>query len=180
MILRYRWGAGIVDRKMKIKKEIHSQLPQDYLFITGTTNIDCKYFIEKIEEGIKTSNANFKTYVKGFMTNYNYFKNDFNFLKALLPIFDLIDKDRPNWELADAWGIKEGFSHYTQEHNHRPLYLSGVIYLNKHNQKLIFPQINEEITPNVGKFVIFSGFLNHRTPRNTTKKNKYALSWNLR
>lgn len=37
---------------MKIDTEITSQIPVNYTFITGKSNINCDYFIDKIEEGI--------------------------------------------------------------------------------------------------------------------------------
>ena len=116
---------------MIINKEITSKILRDYIFITGTVDIDSKYFKKRIDEGIQNSNLNHKTNVYG-------------------------------------------------KHTHEPSYLSGVLYLNDHYQKLYFPEINQEITPKPGRFVIFSSFLQHQTKRNIKHKSKYAISFNFR
>ena len=59
-------------------------------------------------------------------------------------------------------------------------YLSGVLYLHDHSQKLYFPDIKQEITPTTGRFVLFSSFLNHYTKRNLEDKEKYAISFNFK
>ena len=38
---------------MKINKEIVSKIPRDYVFITGTFDIDAPYFKKRIEEVIR-------------------------------------------------------------------------------------------------------------------------------
>jgi len=35
---------------MNLKKIVQRKILQDYIFLTGTIDIDCKFFIEKIEE----------------------------------------------------------------------------------------------------------------------------------
>ena len=63
---------------IKINKEIHSKIYQDYIFIVGSLKFNYKYFISKIEEGIKeNSSLNFRTNVEGYMTSWNYFNEDF-------------------------------------------------------------------------------------------------------
>ena len=47
-------------------------------------------------------------------------------------------------------------------------------------QELIFPQINQKVKPEKGKFVVFSSELRHKTNRNNSDKNKYALSFNFK
>jgi hypothetical protein len=75
-----------------IDKEINSQIEQDYIFITGFLDIDQKYFIQKIEEGIKDPfNLNDKTAIQGYMTDWNYFDSDPELKKILLPIMDKLD-----------------------------------------------------------------------------------------
>ena len=81
--------------------------------------------------------------------------------------------------LEDAWGLIEKFGDYTKKHHHGSAYLSGVLYLHDHSQKLYFPTIKQEITPKKGRFVIFSSFLIHYTKRNLKHKKKYALSFNF-
>lgn len=168
---------------MKINEEIHSKLFVNYTFLSGKINIDSKYFIEKIEEGILAdNNTNFKTSVNGYMTHWNFFSNDKFFLDFLYPILDKIDSfpgDVPSYYLDEAWGIKEDIGHRTSQHTHMPCYLSGVLYLNNHSQLLNFPEINKFIKPEPGKFAIFSSFLKHKADRNLTNKCKYGISFNL-
>ena len=83
------------------------------------------------------------------------------------------------YDFKEAWGYKQGFGHRTTEHDHIPNYLSGVLYLTNGNQKLLFKEINQEITPSVGKFVIFSSFLRHRAERNLSKEYKYGIAFNF-
>jgi hypothetical protein len=167
---------------IKINKEIHSKIYQDYIFIVGSLKFNYKYFISKIEGGIKeNSSLNFRTNVEGYMTSWNYFNEDFQFRIILCEIFDKLDSIKfiKSYNFCECWGLKEGIGNRTKLHAHLPNYISGVIYLNDHSQKLYFPEINEEITPEEGKIVIFSSFLNHKTDRNIFNKPKYALSFNL-
>ena len=169
---------------MRINKIIKDKVKIEYLFIQGVLDIDSNSFINKINKGIKEKeNENFKTNVKGLMTSWQYFNNNNNFLKVLLPIFDYLDslKNIKPYYLQSAWGIKEGFSNYTQEHihGHAPNYFSGIIYLNDHTQTLLFPEIKLKFKPILNSFLLFSSFLKHKTIRNTSNKEKYAISFNL-
>lgn len=167
---------------MKILTEVQSKIHKDYYFIVGKTNIDNEYFKHKIETGINLeNNRNFQTNVKSYMTNWQFFIDDINFLNFLLPIFDKIDTypNVPPYYLQSAWGIKENFSHRTTIHNHESCFMSGVLYLNNHSQVLNFPEIQKSVKPEKNKFVIFSSFLNHYADRNKTTKSKYAIAFNL-
>ena len=169
---------------MRINKIIKDKIKIDYLFIQGALDIDSNYFINEINKGIKEKeNENFKTNVKGLMTSWQYFNNNNNLLKGILPIFDYLDslKNIIPYCLHSAWGIKEGFSNYTHEHDHghEPNYFSGIIYLNDHTQTLLFPEIKLKFKPILNSFVLFSSFLKHKTIRNTSNKEKYAISFNL-
>ncbi len=168
---------------MKLKKITQDKVKVDYLLIEGFLDINSKYFIKEIENGItKDDNNNFNTNVKGYMTSYEYFNNNKNFLKSIYPLFDYLDSldNIKPYNLSSSWGLKENFSHFTEPHDHLPAYLSGIIYLNNHNQTLIFPELKKEIKPKLNSFVIFSSFLIHQTNRNTTDVEKYAISFNLK
>jgi len=166
---------------MKVDKKIYSQVYQDYLFLTGKVNIDSKYFISKIEEGLKESSLHFQTNVIGYMTPFNYFNKDEQFLKILYALFDEIETfpKVDAFEFRQGWGIKESFGHYTKPHEHKSSNLSGLIYLNDHTQSLKFPQIDQEVKSEKGRFIIFSAFLTHSSSRNLSNKSKYALVFNL-
>ena len=167
---------------MKVHKVIKEKVKRDYFFAEGTLDINSDYFTKQIERGIQeTNNVSHKTAVRGFMTSTEYFLNDMEFIKILQPLLDLIDENfnkSPVYFLEHAWGYKEGFANYTVEHSHEGCFLSGVIYLNNHTQKLIFPEIKKEILPKKGGFVLFSPFLLHKTKRNITEKFKYGLAFN--
>ena len=49
---------------MIINKEIASKILRDYIFITGTFDIDSKYFKKKIDEGVQNSNLNNSIVIK--------------------------------------------------------------------------------------------------------------------
>tara|TARA_R100000306_G_C4289054_1_gene99081 strand:+ start:50 stop:577 length:528 start_codon:yes stop_codon:yes gene_type:complete len=169
---------------MKISKLIQAKTEREYFFLAGHTSLDSKYFIKKIEEGIKEqTNRSYSTHLMSKMTSFNYFIGDKKFLKILLPIFDLLDatsfESTPGWRMTEAWGYKQSFEEYSRLHHHIPCFLSGAIMLNEHPQALIFPEINETIEAKPGNFVVFSSFIKHRSNRNVTDKVRYGLSYNL-
>ena len=167
---------------MKIDKEIQGNIKVPYTFLKGTLDINAKYFMSKIDNGISEQTSH-KTNVKSDMTSWTYFINDVEFLKILMTILDKIDSlpisKTTSYRLSDAWGIRQNFSDYTEQHAHNPCFLSGVIYLNNSDQHLIFPEIGEEVIPKKGSFAVFSSFLKHSAKRNKTFKSKYGLSFNL-
>ena len=167
---------------MNFDKKIISQIKQPYIFYKGKFDkINSKYLIQKINEGcLLNDNNSFKTNVIAEMTSWDFFSKDIEFLKLVWQIFDVIDKDvhEYKYKLNGAWGIKSHLSNYTKKHGHEGNYFSGIIYLNKHSQILKFPEINEEIKPEVGSFAIFSSFLQHNCKRNMEDKIKYGISFN--
>tara|TARA_Y100000361_G_C10987434_1_gene252310 strand:+ start:74 stop:610 length:537 start_codon:yes stop_codon:yes gene_type:complete len=169
---------------MRITKMTKAKIQRDYFFVEGDLDINCAYFIKEIEKGSnRNDNANYKTNVKGRMTSPTYFMTDKEFVTVLQPILDFIDEnieDAPPYGLVQAWGYREGFGEYTREHAHASCWLSGVIYLNKHHQKLIFPEIKKEITPREGNFILFSPFLSHKTKRNVKEDFKYGIAFNFK
>ena len=167
---------------MEIEKEIISQIERDYLFITGKFNLDYKYFIDKIDSNISSKdNLNYKTNVIGKQTPWNLFNNDEKFKYVLYDIFDYLYglKNTKGYYLNASWGLREDQGDYTRIHDHLPSFLSGIIYLNKHSQKLYLPEIDQEINPDCGKLVLFSSFLKHYTKRNNINNGKYAIAFNL-
>ena len=168
---------------MIIDKEIVSKIPRDYIFITGGFDLDPQYLKQRIEEGVKESNLNYKSNVVGKHTEWKFFNKDRHFITLLLQLIDHIEHlniELERFTLTDSWGLIEKFGDYTKKHHHLPSYLSGVLYLHDHSQKLYFPDIKQEITPTTGRFVLFSSFLNHYTKRNLEDKEKYAISFNFK
>ena len=167
---------------MKINKEIQGNIKVPYTFLKGTLDINAKYFMSKIDEGISEKTSH-KTNVMSAMTSWTHFLNDVEFLKILMPILDKIDtlsaSHTISYFLGNAWGIRQTFADYTVRHAHDPSFLSGVIYLSK-GQDLEFPEIEQTIKADEGVFGIFSSFLKHGCYRNHTSIPKYGLSFNLR
>ena len=94
---------------MKVNKLIKSKIKRDYFFITGNVPINIKYFIEKIEQGIKAKeNLSFKTNLLSEMTHYHYFLKDKEFFKVMIKFLDIIDAEKltnyKRYRLSDAWG----------------------------------------------------------------------------
>jgi hypothetical protein len=170
---------------MKFSKQVKTEIKKEVFYLEGNIDIDSNYFIKKIEEGVINSSNNFKTNVHGFMTSWDYFSKDEKFLDVFLNImsqfeqYSCINVDLPKWNLGESWGIKEEKGGFTKRHNHKPAILSGIIYLNDVKQKLIFDEINVELSPEKGKYAVFSGDLNHNAERNLEEKIKYGISFNL-
>jgi hypothetical protein len=169
-----------------LNKEIYTKIKQDAFFIEGHIDLNTDFFIEKIEQGIAhASNNTNKTHVKGLMTAWDYFMQDQEFLKVFLELINKIEHGGtardwfPNkWTLKECWGIKEVNGSSTTKHSHGSSVFSGIIYLNDINHDLIFDELNLKLTPKKGKFLIFSGNLQHYTVRNLTVSSKYALVFN--
>jgi hypothetical protein len=170
---------------MIFTKHVQSTIKQDYFFIKGTIpDINYQYFIDKINKGAQeNNNKNFQTNVSGFMTDWKFFNDDPELLKILYKFIQYIEDNlsiKEKFTLSESWGLKEVFGGYTEEHSHVPMFWSGVIYLSNSNQNLIFPQIQEKITPETGSFVIFSSFLKHKTDKRiNTYTEKYGISFNF-
>tara|TARA_R100001086_G_C11729783_1_gene229336 strand:+ start:52 stop:648 length:597 start_codon:yes stop_codon:yes gene_type:complete len=168
---------------MKVNKFIKSKIERDYFFVKGKIKIDVDYFIQGIEEGIqREDNQNFLTNLMSPMTSYTYFLQDKKFIETIMPLSDMITKHNFNrgmpWFLDDSWGFKQEFGNYTTYHDHLPSVVSGTIMLNKHPQKLLFPEIEEALEAEPGNFAIFTPFLLHGNTRNRSYKPRYGISFN--
>tara|TARA_Y100000004_G_scaffold147264_1_gene168376 strand:- start:603 stop:1124 length:522 start_codon:yes stop_codon:yes gene_type:complete len=166
---------------MIINKYFNKKVAKNYFFVEGTLDIDCEYFIKKINQGVQEKdNMNFRTNIKGEMTSFKYFINDFEFHKIYFQLIDYleIDQNLSNHKLEDAWGLKCDIGSKTLNHDHDGNIISGVIYFNTHPQLLEFNEINQTVKPEPGKFVIFSPFLKHECKRSMSNETKYGLSFN--
>jgi hypothetical protein len=169
---------------MKIEKEKHFYIKKKVVFLKGTFNIDCNYFINEIEKGIQEEdNLSTKTHVKGQMTSWNYFSKNEKFKEILIDIFDYLndndDFELPKVTLTEAWGIKQNKFDHTSFHQHRPSVLSFALYLNDHPQSLIFKDIKEEVKAFPGSFALFSSELMHGCKRSKIEEPKYGIAANL-
>ena len=173
-----------IKEHMKISKHIFSKIERDYFFIKGKVTLDSDYFINEIENGInQENNKNFKTNVKGMMTDWRYFCNDKKFIQFIMPLCTYLDNEKiidKQYHLVEAWGLKETFGGRTTLHDHARSLWSGVLYLSEVNQPLIFPEINEEVEVQNGNFVIFSSFLKHKTKNSISDDSlKYGIAFNF-
>tara|TARA_E500000178_G_scaffold308971_1_gene322976 strand:+ start:2340 stop:2855 length:516 start_codon:yes stop_codon:yes gene_type:complete len=169
---------------MKISKHVLSKIERDYFFIKGNTTLDLNYFINEIEKGInQENNKNFKTNVKGMMTDWKYFCNDKRLMQFIMTLTSYLDNEKifhKTYYLGEAWGLKETFGGRTTLHDHSKALWSGVLYLSNIDQPLVFPEINEEIEVRTGNFAIFSSFLSHKTKNTILDESvKYGISFNF-
>lgn len=167
---------------MQIVKEIQSKVYKDYFFIKGKVDIDSEYFIEKIKKGCSDKDAiNYQTNILGGHTSWKYFVEDLKFNKVLFKLLDYLDNNLnlPSYQLTECWGFQCHLGSKTRNHNHSPMIVSGVIYLNEHPQILEFTDIKQTVKPEIGSFVLFSPFLNHGCNRNHLDIIKYGISFNM-
>ena len=167
---------------MIINKHIERKILTDYFFIEGKIPIDSDYFINSIEAAVKTdNNENYKTHVKGQMTSWQHFARDTKFNEILQKFITEVDKNisLPRYRLMDAWGYCLKKDEKTNFHTHDSLW-SAAIYLNKHSQRLEFPQINQSVKPEKGKFVLFSSILEHGCKASKSESIKYGISFNMK
>ena len=163
-----------------IEKEINIPIFFSECSIDITDTKD--YFISKIEESINSKeNNNHKTNVKGKMTPWNFFVNDQNFHKILDKGVGQISKfiKLKKSYLEEAWGIKIEKGNETLFHNHDECKFSGILYLNNTELPIYFPQLDINIVPKMGTFLLFSAILNHGTNVNKSEQAKYAIPFNF-
>ena len=167
---------------MIINKDYNRKVSREYFYIEGNIEIDSNYFINAMEKGfIEKNNMNYKTNVIGKMTRWNFFNNDPKLFKILQKISNYLDSnyELKRYYLHDAWGLRTDPGEKTDLHQHLCLW-SGIIYLNKCNQPLKFPEINQTLIPEKGNFAIFSPWLQHGCGINEDSVPKYGISFNFR
>tara|TARA_R100001129_G_scaffold129260_1_gene91162 strand:+ start:400 stop:921 length:522 start_codon:yes stop_codon:yes gene_type:complete len=167
---------------MEISKEIQKRCLVEFVFVEGFIEIDSDYFIKKIQEGCqKPDNLNAKTNVGGIMTSFQYFVKDEKFINIITQFIDHVDANYSfqKYRLTEAWGFAVGHRQKTKNHNHQGNVISGVLYLNEHHQTLDFPEINQSVKPEKGKFALFSSHLHHGCEINKINKDKWGLSFNM-
>jgi len=145
-------------------------------------NLDSDYFIDKINTLLNITNLNNKTNVQGGHTDWKAFIKDKNFEDILYNSFlEMRDYKKIGAVLVDeAWGIKINKGDFTLEHVHNAGYqMSGILYLNNSEQKLVFPEIDIEKKKKKGTLLLFSSYLRHKTDRiNYSTDPKYGIAFN--
>ena len=171
---------------MKSKSIINKFIERDarirsYFFEFHLLNINTESFIKKINQHIEQKNLNDQTNVQGEMTDWKAFLNDEDLRKILYDcFFELKDYAKIGKVTVDeAWGIKINKGDFTFEHNHGGTMFSGVLYLSDSEQKLVFPELEIEVTPKKGTLVMFNSYLKHKTNSiNKSDEPKYGIAFN--
>ena len=167
---------------MIIYKDVNRKVAQEYFFIKGKVDIDAQYYIDKIKQSCESNdNLNNITNIKGSMTPWNFFCEDKKLLKILVSFCDLLDErySMPPYTLQSSWGFELKPGQHTNFHSHTEAMWSGVIYLNKCDQPLEFPEIKEKIDPEEGSFGINTGFLTHGCKKNRDTISKFGIAFNM-
>ena len=165
----------------KVEKHIERKIEKGVFFFELKFDVHAKYFIDKIEEGIKSSTKiNYKTNVDGGMTTWNYFVNDLDFKIISQMITSFIDSKikLPQYDLHEAWGVRTSLFENTKKHDHKGMELSGILYLNDSNQHTYFPELDLKIKPKKGKLVLFDPTLKHYSKPGLEQEFKYAIAFN--
>lgn len=167
----------------KVNKLIDKRIHKQAFFFEFQTKLRPKYFIDKIEQGIREpGNMNYQTNVLGGMTAWNYFAKDMELLVLLKMLTNHLDQkiDLCKYVLDEAWGIRTAFNDYTKRHSHDGCVVSGILYLSKSKQYTYFPELDEVVKPMPGKVVLFSPMLDHYTKPSLEAKPKYAIPFNYK
>jgi len=129
----------------------------------------------------------YKTNVKGKMTNYDLFIKDFNFLTILKELEDEVLKyyNYKNYYLYNAWGNileknDEIIEHHHISYNEGYPYCTGIIYLTENGSGTYFKQFNKTISEKIGKVALFSMEAIHSVPKHIKDEKRYTISFDLR
>ena len=149
-----------------------------FFYQVEVTDVDTDYFINKIESNIDKELCN-ATNVKGSMTSWKLFLEDKKFTNILKTAYEQNKIDFGlNTFLESAWGIKMEKNEKTILHNHGENFVSGILYLNDCNNKIIFPEIETVIQVKKNNLLFFSAILQHYTE--TIKEGvRYAIAFNF-
>tara|TARA_B100000900_G_scaffold191687_1_gene162250 strand:+ start:361 stop:912 length:552 start_codon:yes stop_codon:yes gene_type:complete len=167
---------------MQIKKHLEKNVLLDSFFTVGYVDLDADYFINSIKQNCSSGkNLNYITNIKGSMTSWQTYTQDSKFIAIIKPLIKYVDSltDFPPYRMEEAWGFELKRNEKTNYHSHNKSLWSGAIYLNSSSQFLNFPQIEEKVKPEKGKFVIFSSFLTHGCEKNEDDFSKFGLSFNM-
>jgi hypothetical protein len=134
-----------------------------------------KYLIDK-----NIGPLNYKTNVKGKMTDWTFFKNVPEFNNILLNIGQIFTT-LPFTEmvLTQAWGNMIEKGDQVIMHNHRANSMSSILYLTENGPGTYFPQFNKTVVEKIGKFVFFSSEANHSVAPSIIKQKRYTIACNF-
>lgn len=141
------------------------------------------YFIIQIKKNINPDMSHL-TYVKGGMTDWNFFEKDNNFInfrnylinKYQVSHSEIFQYFLEKNTIREAWGneIKPGDSLNYHVHN----MFHGILYLTE-GCNLILPELNISIIPKPGDYYIFPPQIFHGFNKYEGKLNRYSLIFNI-
>jgi hypothetical protein len=162
---------------------INTEIPLKVFLLEGIINdLELINSLKKdIDLNLNQTNMNYKTNVKGKMTDFNAFNSNVNFLKFC----NLIEQDikkviTTNSKLVNSWGTILEDSDYTKEHMHvDTTSFSGILYLTKEGPGTFFKELNLTIDESIGKYVLFHPLLKHEVKPYTYINKRYTIAFNF-
>lgn len=137
--------------------------------------------VDKLKKMIDDSTGalDYKTNVKGKMTDFKQFINEplfLNILKECEIFFNTFNFKK--MYLQDAWGNILEENEEVIEHDHGGCEVSGVLYLTEGGSGTYFSEINKTIEEKIGKIIFFSSNIKHSVIKNKLHK-RYTLAFNF-
>jgi hypothetical protein len=130
---------------------------------------------------INEKNINYKTNVRGKMTDFNAF----NYNKNFLNFCDLIQHNIKkiitiDSKLINSWGTILNGCDYTQAHTHTDTTsFSGILYLTEEGPGTYFEELNLTIKETIGKYVLFHPLLKHEVKPYVYTNKRYTIAFNF-
>jgi hypothetical protein len=136
----------------------------------------------KIKNNLSKKTSNF-TYVRGGMTDWEFFIHDIDFSKFFTEIIDkhrhilapdlLLDKEL---KVIDAWGNCLNKGDHVALHTHNSHH--GILYLTE-GTPLIFPELEMKFTPKPGDWILAPPGLFHGTDPIESEKERINVVFNF-
>ena len=148
--------------------------------VIGQTEIDKDYFINLINKN--KGDLDYKTNVKGKMTNWSLFNKDekfHQFLESINEDMYWANKFKQPLYLKDSWGNKLEKGDSVTEHEHASERLSGILHLTNNGPGTYFSEIDLNIKEACGKYIIFDSTLLHEVKENNTDETRYTIAFNF-
>lgn len=144
---------------------------------------DIHNLIIEIKNNISKKNS-YVTNVKGGMTSFNHFINhritnkfiNYCIHKHQASNPQLFEKFYERKSILNVWGNEIKENEYVQPHTHECTHC--IIYLTK-GAPLILPEINIQITPDVGDYYFFPPSLIHYVPKHEETNIRYNMVINI-
>jgi hypothetical protein len=133
----------------------------------------------KIREQVKLSTLNYKTNVKGLFTGFHSLNEDEDFINFLISIKKSIQCiSNYDFKVLDCWGniLRKGDE--VVEHSHDNNGFSGILYLSENGPGTYFSDYDLTIEEKIGRYVLFTPFLQHSVKKIENNIERYSLAFN--